>query len=651
MSSRSPGTPGPVLPSDFAEVKDEDLACLDIAQRLGQLTIKQFLNGHETSGDNISVDLLSEARKILDHSSEPQSPPDNFVYGVANAPTISVFPFSSHRWTSTQELIALLPSRDLAEAAAFHYWKEIDWYLHPTPRHIFQRHSDAVWLAVHDGTDVEPFALAVVLAVWSVGLSAMPAKSRVRQQLIERKEDTAKQWLDMASAALILGGFLERPDLEGADFLSAPFWSCAPTTCVSPQATTLIDRFTMLHLGDIDTKIPLPLPDENMGSLDPNQNENPMTSLAFRIKLAQFGEKVSHEAFGVKPVAYSSIMAFDRELELLEADIPAPYSFAMTFGPGDDKDSTRLMRSFLIHACMAQERLRLHRPYQTRSYVDETFRHSRDVCISAAQRIITIHASPVLNQAVWASMNYKAVCASIVLAIDLLQVPYGPHAEEHRRSIRGTLERIRKISHVSVGSFSLSSFLSVLKNGEPTSQKLCHRATKVLQFLLQRDNEILHLEHRPKRNRQNTGGSRTLQRGSEDELSRRTTLAVDVDAPPSELSTSTSTSASTTSWDIFDDLFSLNPSYSSQNEMGLAYSDIPVAPFTPFSFGYDLPHYGTPHPIDSSTPTNFPISFDFQSSANDEPYHFGGYNVGADPNDEFCTLYSDLASEAFARGM
>ena len=77
------------------------------------------------------------------------------------------------------------------------------------------------------------------------------------------------------------------------------------------------------------------------------------------------------------------------------------------------------------------------------------------------------------NQAVWASMNYKvrenlklvsprrssdadvaaqAVCASIVLAIDLLQVPNGPQAEQHRQDIRGTLERIRKISNVSVGT-------------------------------------------------------------------------------------------------------------------------------------------------------------------------------------------------------
>lgn len=70
---------------------------------------------------------VAQARRILDHGEEPSSPPDNFVYGAGPAPTITVFPFSPNRWSTTQEILALLPSRDLADAAAHHYWKEIDW--------------------------------------------------------------------------------------------------------------------------------------------------------------------------------------------------------------------------------------------------------------------------------------------------------------------------------------------------------------------------------------------------------------------------------------------------------------------------------------------------------------------------------------------
>lgn len=76
-----------------------------------------------------------------------------------------------------------------------------------------------------------------MLAIWGVGLAHMLATqcvrrlgglniadskllaffSRVRNQKIERKEETAKLWLEMASSCLIIGGFLERPDLEGAN--------------------------------------------------------------------------------------------------------------------------------------------------------------------------------------------------------------------------------------------------------------------------------------------------------------------------------------------------------------------------------------------------------------------------------------------------
>lgn len=50
--------------------KDTDLAALDLAQRLGQLTITQFLNGHESSGHNIRGDLLSEVRHLHACSNE-----------------------------------------------------------------------------------------------------------------------------------------------------------------------------------------------------------------------------------------------------------------------------------------------------------------------------------------------------------------------------------------------------------------------------------------------------------------------------------------------------------------------------------------------------------------------------------------------------
>ncbi|KAL8281383.1 hypothetical protein RQP46_006067 [Phenoliferia psychrophenolica] len=725
--------------------QDEDLAALDLAQRLGQLTIRQFLNGHETSGGKISDDLLAEARRILELHGDlgSMSPHDNFVASPTPAPSISVFPVSHNRWTSTHEILEQLPARELAETASKHYWETLDWYLHPTPRHIFQQHADAVWLAAETGCDIAPFSLAVVLAVWGVGLSAMPASSK-----IPRKDMQAKKWLDLAGSALTVGRFLEQPDLEAvrALLVMATHFMClsagddggagvlmlitAIQCCLHLQlhrdpsklgghfsaeeaedrrrvfwlliwveqcaSTATGRRFTMLHLDDIDTRTPLPLPDNRMGEpdlLDPPESE--FTSLVFRIQIAQLGERVSHQAFGVKPVSYSSIMAFDHQINQLEAQCPLPYSFEFATGPDGFKDRTRSLRALMIHACLAQERLRLHRPYQTRSYTDETFRHSRETCISSAQRILIIHSCVVLSEAVWASMNYKAVCASIVLAIDLLQAPAGPHATSHRQAIREALERIKNRAKVS---------------------KLCHRATKVLGFLLQQDAEKNQSDPAPKRSRGNSGGSLRIQPASPSS----TTDSADLElhhkshaaAPPGPLDARPNLvgSSSAGAWDYMGDMgqlfgpqldfatfdldeflnsttpstsvagsnadpFATYPpsqppiSYSVGSSISYpspssSYPPLPSttwAPGLPPSFSFSRPLSPLPAPTSSEFPFSFkssyginptgaPLAYDPALSSADLDRSFGfGLGLGGDHGDAPFSSYGDLTSEAFAR--
>lgn len=180
-------------------------------------------------------------------------------------------------------------------------------------------------------------------------------------------------------------------------------------------------------MRDIDTRLPLDLPDEKMGfEGDSVQQESEMTSLLCRIRIAQLAETISDEAFGcvasstvskspsshprpphsLEPVAYSRILELDRQVNDLEADMPAIYRDDASVGAEPRKDPLRALRIFMIQLAFCQERLRLHRPYQTRSAVDETFVYSRDVCLETARQILRIHASP-LCVAPWAGLNYK----------------------------------------------------------------------------------------------------------------------------------------------------------------------------------------------------------------------------------------------------
>lgn len=161
------------------------------------------------------------------------------------------------------------------------------------------------------------------------------------------KEALATDWLDLSSTSLALGRFLERPTLEAIRallLLATHYVALSPgdnggagiaylvltiQCCISMKmqrdpdkmgagsrfsageaedrrrlfwlaflasqtaATTYGRKMSMLHLSDIDTKLPLDIEDELMGAgLAGDGGETIMTSLIVRIKIAQLAEKI-----------------------------------------------------------------------------------------------------------------------------------------------------------------------------------------------------------------------------------------------------------------------------------------------------------------------------------------------------------------------
>ncbi|KAK4698506.1 hypothetical protein P7C70_g7768, partial [Phenoliferia sp. Uapishka_3] len=396
--------PSPEAPAidDFAEApKDEDLAAHDLAQQLGQLTIKQFLDGQQPGGDLGPDNLLTELRPALFQ---------------------------------------------------------------------LQLHRD-------------------------------PSKSKVRYSVAEAEDRRRLFWL----------------------------------TFVADQFASTVTgrRFTMLHLRDIDTRVPLDIPDEKMGLLDYSGHvETDMTSLICRIRIAQLAEKISDDCFGIQAVSYSTVCELDRQVNELEASMPTIYKYEQPRSH-DLRQPIPTLRTFMIQLGFCSEKLRLHRPYQTRSYIDETYNYSREVCIATSHRILEIHASP-LCEAAWAGLNYKAVCASIVLSIDLLRLPDGPQASHHRRAISDALIRIERYSKISTS---------------------CRRGSKVIRFLLERDRESLRSEPVQKRSRNNssTGSLRERSSSTGGELHHKSQSASPLPHPlPSPSVPST---VSPASWDLVTEMF------------------------------------------------------------------------------------------------
>lgn len=102
----------------------------------------------------------------------------------------------------------------------------------------------------------------------------------------------------------IAGGFSGCPSLSNS-LLAPPQVdgknkSLFSTACLRSLTLFADVSCSLLHLKDIDTRIPRDVRDEMMGdpACSPSSDETDMTSLICRIKIAQLSERISDEAFG-----------------------------------------------------------------------------------------------------------------------------------------------------------------------------------------------------------------------------------------------------------------------------------------------------------------------------------------------------------------
>lgn len=353
-----------------------------------------------------------------------------------------------------------------------------------------------------------------MFAIWASGLGSMTVEEAAAQG-IHNKLELTQEWLELASGSLACGHFLESPTIEairpllllsvyyvclspGDDGSSGVAYIALAVQCglqlglhrdpsKSPGrwnafqtddrrrtfwlmysvdqviSTTFARGYTLLHARNIDTKMPADVPDELMGTPEPAVPcDNMISHLIIRMKLAQLAERISDVAYGINPVTYAQIMELDKEVSQYEADIPSYYDFA-TFET--IQDPLRAARILTIKLCVAQERLRLHRPYLARSLTDETYAKSRFICLDCSRVILKILANPICATP-WCGLLYKAICSCIVLGIDLIQLPNGPDAPSHRAYIDNALHTIEAHAKAST---------------------VCRRGLKLIRLLLSKD--------------------------------------------------------------------------------------------------------------------------------------------------------------------
>ncbi|GAA6000040.1 hypothetical protein JCM10207_006025 [Rhodosporidiobolus poonsookiae] len=518
-----------------------DLDSQDLVRKLGELTLKTF----EFGGDAVNVhddSLVNEAKYLLDVAAPGPAVSSN-AHTALLLPT-QVVP------TTVAELLARVPPKATVDKAAEGYYTSLAWYLHPVTKDQYRKHEDAIFAAVQTpGQSVSPFALALCFAIWGLGLFTYPAdpsKSDGEYEPVYASYDLhllVASLIELSRTALAVGRFLESPTLDGIRavlLLATHYAVLAPgddggagigllaldaQACLQLElhhdpdkrfshlsfgekedrrrlwwmcflkdaeiASVMGRRFTLLHARDCNVKVPLDLHDHQLREDNPQVTgeETYMTALLARFEFSKLVDQITDEVFGVKPVSYSRVLEFDRQIFTLQAKIPEMYKLS-TLGGSADIGTTS--KALILDLALRQEVLRLHRPWLARAFSNPKYAYSRAVCVKTAREVLQLQMSPLLRSS-WACMNFKAVTASVVLLLELMYDPDVAEAQQHQELVKEAIKRLEKFSKIST---------------------ICRRGIVLLRFLLDKIDRVarsyrLDLDSAPrsKRSRSSLPGS------------------------------------------------------------------------------------------------------------------------------------------------
>ncbi|KAK4058141.1 TOM (translocase of outer membrane) complex component [Microbotryomycetes sp. JL221] len=449
----------------------DDFISHELAARLGEMTIKAFqARDVDVDNENKSSAVLAEARKMLDAHSSPVPPVKALSLDIS---TPSKRPISeliaqlpsrkwltaaeNQYWTNSAFYLHPLPKPRFEQHkrvvdAAIRDGEDPKRKIYPTEEPT--RYGRLL------ATCRSAIALAVVAVIWSLGLVCMPTKAGLTQA---EKLAASKTSADLCWSALTMARFMETPTvdtttvlllfaghyivLSAGDDVSGPgvgYLQIAMQACIQldlHRDPTLLDQqytpeeaedrrrlfwvafltlnqssvvygrhFSMISYRDIDCRLPADVPDDKMGCAERYPvRDNFMTSILLRIKCAKISAQITDNLANIKEQPYVKILEYDHRLMELESSIPSKYLWATLETYDQLAHDIRACQTYLVHLCIAYERLRLHQPFLARSYHDAQFTYSKRVALEAAMRIVEIQVSPILARPTLCDRSVKVL--------------------------------------------------------------------------------------------------------------------------------------------------------------------------------------------------------------------------------------------------
>ncbi|CUS07695.1 unnamed protein product [Tuber aestivum] len=461
---------------------DEDVE--EVRSALGIMKVDQGKSYYR--GETHWAAILSEISEVKNFFNEvKQSWEEKLAYmkaknAGANKLDRTGFPFNAGRPPSREELLSLVPRRELVDLLVDGFFRNYDPIFHVLHRPTFYKQYEDFW---RDPTQVDLIWLGLLMAIMCLSLKIYHYSGEEPPEISGKTQEMSYAFKLATEQCLIVGEFTKKMYIHTVQALILvctwqtskdhveESWlyqgllvrvamcmglhrdpmqfgsTIAPSEaeirrriwtmicCMDVLESIRIGLPCMIRQEECDTRLPMNLHDDEVGEgvdvLPPERPREELTGVSYMIAKASMAKVYSRivaqtSSLEARP-AYDQILKMDAEIREMHAAVPPFLRLKPTEECKDDPAWLIIQRynlDLIAHKALAT----LHRPYAARAEHNPRYERSRQKCVEAAlvllqhQAEIILDTQSTLKHARWFTEGlgcHDFLHAAMIICLDL----------------------------------------------------------------------------------------------------------------------------------------------------------------------------------------------------------------------------------------
>ncbi|KAG0131278.1 putative C6 transcription factor [Tuber indicum] len=390
------------------------------------------------------------------------------------------FPFSAGKLPSRQELLSLVPRRELVDLLVDGFFRNYDPIFHVLHRPTFYKQYEDFW---RDPTQVDLIWLGLLMAIMCLSLKIYHYSGEEPPEISGKTQEMSYAFRLATEQCLIVGEFTKKMYIHTVQALILVCtWQTSKDhvdeswlfqgllvriamcmglhrdpmqfgSTITPSEAEIRRRIwtmiccmdvlesikiglpSMIRQEECDTRLPMNLHDDEVGEgvdvLPPERPREELTGVSYMIAKASMSKVYSRivaQTSSLEPrPAYDQILKMDAEIREMHAAVPPFLRLKPTEECKDDPAWLIIQRynlDLIAHKALAT----LHRPYAARAEHNPRYEGSRQKCVEAAlvllrhQAEIILDTQSTLKHARWFTEGlgcHDFLHAAMIICLDL----------------------------------------------------------------------------------------------------------------------------------------------------------------------------------------------------------------------------------------